>query len=47
MRWSREAFLNLMTFGDAERPMFSELFGLLVGVDDEWRAQARPKTRST
>jgi len=28
-----------MTFGHIERPMFSELFGLLVGLDREWRVQ--------
>jgi hypothetical protein len=28
-----------MTFGDAPRPMFSELFGPLVGLAEEWRAQ--------
>jgi uroporphyrinogen-III decarboxylase len=39
MRYRRDHYLDLMTFGRAERPMFSELFGLLVGVDDEWRAQ--------
>jgi uroporphyrinogen-III decarboxylase len=39
MRYRREEYLDLMTFGRVERPMFSELFGLLVGVDDEWRAQ--------
>jgi len=39
MRFSGEQYLELMTFGPAERPMFSELFGLLVGLDDEWRRQ--------
>jgi len=28
-----------MTFGDCPRQMFSELFGLLVGVDQEWSSQ--------
>lgn len=28
-----------MTFQDASRPMFSELFGPLIGLDDEWRQQ--------
>ena len=28
-----------MTFGHAPRPMFTELFGPLVGLDAEWRAQ--------
>lgn len=39
MRWNREQYLELMTFGAAPRPMFTELFGPLVGLDDEWRAQ--------
>lgn len=39
MRFNRDEYLGLMTFGHAERPMFAELFGLLVGVDDEWRSQ--------
>jgi uroporphyrinogen-III decarboxylase len=39
MKWRREQYLDLMTFGDAPRPMFSELFGPLVGLDEEWRAQ--------
>ena len=39
MRFTREQYLNLMTFGHADRPMFSELFGPLVGLPEEWRAQ--------
>jgi len=39
MKWTREQYVELMTFGEAERPMFSELFGPLVGLDEEWRAQ--------
>jgi hypothetical protein len=39
MRFRREQYLELMTFGQAERPMFVELFGPLVGVEEEWRAQ--------
>lgn len=39
MKWNREEYMELMTFGDAERPMFSELFGPLVGLDEEWRRQ--------
>ena len=39
MRWNRQQYLDLMTFGHAERPMFTELFGPLVGLDAEWRAQ--------
>ena len=39
MQWTREQYIELMTFGRAERPMFSELFGPLVGLPQEWRAQ--------
>jgi len=39
MRWSRQEYLDLMTFGPAPRPMFVELFGPLVGLEDEWRRQ--------
>ena len=28
-----------MTFGHTDRPMFVELFGLLVGLEHEWKAQ--------
>ena len=39
MRFTRGQFVDLMTFGDCPRQMFSELFGLLVGVEAEWSAQ--------
>lgn len=39
MQFHREQYLDLMTFGHAERPMFVELFGPLVGLEEEWRAQ--------
>ena len=39
MKWTRQQYLELMTFGDAPRPMFSELFGPLVGLDEQWREQ--------
>ena len=39
MKFAREHYLDLMTFGDAPRPMFCELFGPLVGLAEEWRAQ--------
>ena len=37
MKWSREEYIELMTFGQVERQMFVELFGPLVGLEDEWR----------
>jgi hypothetical protein len=39
MKFTREQYLELMTFGDFERPMFVELFGPLIGLPEEWRAQ--------
>lgn len=39
MKWTREQYLDLMTFGDFERPMFVELFGPLIGLPEEWREQ--------
>ncbi len=39
MKWTREQYIELMTFGQSPRPMFSELFGPLIGLEDEWRAQ--------
>jgi uroporphyrinogen-III decarboxylase len=39
MKFSREQYLEIMTFGHFERPMFVELFGPLIGLDKEWRAQ--------
>ena len=39
MKWIREEYIELMTFGKVERPMFCELFGPLIGLEEEWRAQ--------
>lgn len=39
MRWTREEYINLLTFGEVKRPMLVEMFGLLVGLDEEWQAQ--------
>ncbi len=39
MQWTRDAYLELMTFGACDRPMFCELFGLLKSLPGEWRAQ--------
>lgn len=39
MKIPREAFLDQMTFQGCERPILVELFGPLVGLEDEWRAQ--------
>ena len=39
MKYSREEYIELMTFGEARRPMFVELFGPMVGLEKEWLAQ--------
>lgn len=39
MKWTREEYIELMTFGKVERQMFVELFGPLIGLDAEWRKQ--------
>ena len=39
MRWSREEYIELMTFGQVKRQMFVELFGPLVGLENEWLVQ--------
>ena len=39
MKCHREHYIGLMTFGAVSRPMCSELFGPLIGLEQEWRAQ--------
>ena len=39
MKWHREQYLDLMTFRRVDRPMFVELFGPLIGLEEEWREQ--------
>ncbi|MCK4752028.1 MAG: hypothetical protein KAS75_01180 [Planctomycetes bacterium] len=39
MKFTRQQYIELMTFGNFERPMFSELFGPLIGLPEEWKAQ--------
>lgn len=39
MRFTRQQYIELMSFGKFERPMFSELFGPLIGLPEEWKAQ--------
>jgi hypothetical protein len=39
MRFHREQYLELLTFERVDRQMFVELFGPLVGLEDEWRSQ--------
>ncbi|MBR6745130.1 MAG: hypothetical protein IKM00_07955 [Clostridia bacterium] len=39
MKWTNREYVDLMTYNHPKRPMFSELFGPIVGLPDEWRAQ--------
>ena len=39
MRWTNQQYIDLMTYNNPERPMFSELFGPLIGLPEEWRKQ--------
>ena len=39
MEISAREYLEYCTFGEIERPIFVELFGPLIGLEDEWRAQ--------
>lgn len=39
MKFAREEYIELMTFGHIERQMFVELFGPLIGLEKEWREQ--------
>ncbi len=39
MKWTRQQYLDLMTFKPVPRPMFVELFGPLIGLEEEWREQ--------
>lgn len=39
MRWTREEYIEYVTFKGGKRAMFVELFGPLVGLDEEWRMQ--------
>ncbi|MFA7206416.1 MAG: hypothetical protein WC102_08815 [Saccharofermentanales bacterium] len=39
MKWTREEYIDLMTFASSVRPMFVELFGPLQGLEDEWKTQ--------
>lgn len=39
MLWTREEYLSHMTFQGTGREMFTELFGLLISLDREWKSQ--------
>ncbi len=39
MKWDRQEYIDLLTFNKSDRQMFVELFGPLIGLEDEWKAQ--------
>ena len=39
MVWNREEYIAHMMFENIGKEMFTELFGLLIGLDEEWQAQ--------
>ena len=39
MIWDRREYIDHMTFNHSEREMFVELFGPLIGLEEEWRSQ--------
>lgn len=43
MKWTREEYIDLLTFGKCDRQMFVELFGPLIGLEDEWLKQGASK----
>ena len=43
MRWTREEYIEHMTFGQSDRAMLVELFGPLIGLEEEWVAQGAEK----
>jgi len=43
MIWNREEYIEHCTFGHTEREMFCELFGPLVGLEEQWKMQGATK----
>ena len=39
MKFHRQQYIDLLTHKNADRQMFVELFGPLIGLEDEWRSQ--------
>lgn len=39
MRYERDQYIDLITFRGSVRPMFVEIFGKLIGLEEEWRSQ--------
>ncbi len=47
MIWERQEYLDHMTFASSGREFFTELFGLLIGLDEQWRAQGASEDELT
>lgn len=43
MRFTRQQYIDLHLFKDIKRQMFVELFGTLIGLDEEWKIQGASK----
>lgn len=43
MRFSRQEYIDLLTFNNPKRQMFVELFGPLIGLEEEWIEQGATK----
>ena len=39
MRWTREEYLDYVTFKSNKKSMIVELFGPLIGLEEEWKTQ--------
>lgn len=47
MEWTREEYLDHMTFKAGKREMFCELFGPLIGLNEEWEKQGAAEKERT
>mgnify|MGYP000922995158 CR=1 FL=1 len=45
MKWTPREYIDLMTFNNPPREMFCELFGLLIGLPEEWKAQGAAESQ--
>lgn len=39
MRYTAKQYVDCMTYAEGAKPMFAELFGPIIGLTDEWKAQ--------
>ena len=47
MIWTAEEYIAHMTFQNAGREFFTELFGPLIGLDNQWREQGASEKEIT